>query len=484
MQVKDASPVVVVSRPGVRYVLEAPFDPPNPVYEMVEAVFRGLGYDAARAGTPEWNPLGALIEPGDRVLIKPNFVTSKNFEEHLRGEKLACSSTHGSVLRPILDYALKACGPEGRVTIVDTPVEGCNLEEVVEGLGVRALLDWYGARGQRVDFIDLRHFRVVPHMALDNVRRYGRSFNLGLLVRERLPGDPLGYTVVDLGERSWFREVERRAPRFAFHRSHKHTPVPHHSSGKQEYSIPRTVLDADVVINLPKLKTHKKSGVTLALKSCIGLTNEKYWLPHYTFGTVHEDGDEFPFRPPLKIRVENQLQRFPLPPPFDGHSLIARAPVLSEGRSQNGFLHGFIMEGSWEGNDTIWRTVLDLNHILFYADRDGVLRSSPQRRYLAIVDGIIAGEGEGPLASTPRHSGLLVAGADPVLVDAACVRAMGYSEAAVAMVHRALASSGTPLLPSSDLDLLKLVIDGPRPTGTFVPPKTWPSLTVGPTPLA
>lgn len=473
MQVKDAQPVVVVTRPGVRYVLEPPFDPPNPIYEMVEAVFRRLGYDAARAGTPEWNPLGALIQPGDRVLVKPNFVTSKNFEEHLRGEKLACSSTHGSVLRPILDYALKAAGPRGRVTIVDTPVEGCNLEEVVEGLGVRALLDFYRARGTKVGFVDLRHFRVVPHLALDDVQRLGRSWNLGLLLRERLPGDPLGYTVVDVGERSWFGEVARRGEHFCFHRSHKHTPVPHHSRGKQEYSIPRTVLDADVVINIPKLKTHKKSGVTLALKSCIGLTNEKYWLPHYTEGTVDEDGDEFPVRPPLGVRWENQLQRFPLP--FD-HSLIARAHKLAEGRSQNGFLHGWIMEGSWEGNDTIWRTVLDLNRILFYADRDGVLMDTPQRRYLAIVDGIIAGEGEGPLASTPRHSGVLVAGSDPVLVDVAACRVMGYDEKNLRIVWGGLSQAGKPLLPSSDLDLLRVVHDGPAPAGVFVPPKTWPSL--------
>src|SRR2546430_1849416 len=166
---------------------------------MVEAALRGLGYDAARAGTPDWNPLGALIAPGDRVIVKPNFVTSKNFEEHLRGEKLACSSTHGSVLRPILDYVLRALQGRGRVTIVDTPVEGCNLEEVVDGLGVRALLEWYAARGHAVELVDLRHFRVAPRMALDDVRRRGRSWNLGLLVRERLPGDPRGYTVVDLG---------------------------------------------------------------------------------------------------------------------------------------------------------------------------------------------------------------------------------------------------------------------------------------------
>lgn len=474
------SPVVVVSRPGTRYVLAPPFDPPNPVYEMVEAALRGLGLDAARAGTPDWNPLGDLIAPGDRVLIKPNFVTSKNFEEHLRGEKLACSSTHGSVLRPILDYALRAAGRDGRVTIVDTPVEGCNLEEVVDGLGVRALLDWYAARGQRIPLIDMRHFRVVPRMALDDVRKYGRSFNLGLLVREPLPGDPLGYTIVDVSDRSYFEEVAERAPQFCFHRSHKHTPVPHHARGKHEYSIPRTVLDADVVINIPKLKTHKKSGVTLALKSCIGLTNEKYWLPHYTEGSPSENGDEFPFAPPWRVRVENQLQRFPLP--FD-HSLIARAPRLADGRSQNGFLHGFIMEGSWEGNDTIWRTVLDLNQVLFYADRAGKLRDTPQRRYLALVDGIIAGEGEGPLASTPRHAGLLIAGMDPALVDVACARAMGYGEKSVQMIARALTAGGRPLLPTSDAAQLKVVLDGPKPQGTFVPPKTWPSLVDAPVAL-
>src|SRR5260370_41728195 len=99
----QAARVVVVSRPKTRYVLSPPFDPPNPVYEMVETALKRVGLDAGRAGTPEWNPLGDPIQPGDRVLIKPNFVTSKNFEEHLRGERLACSPTHASVLLPALD---------------------------------------------------------------------------------------------------------------------------------------------------------------------------------------------------------------------------------------------------------------------------------------------------------------------------------------------------------------------------------------------
>jgi uncharacterized protein (DUF362 family) len=465
--------VAAVSLPGARYPMKAPFDPPNPVYEMVEAALSALGLDGGRRGTPEWNPLGDVIARGDRVVVKPNFVTSKNFQEHLRGEKLACSSTHGSVLRPILDYALRAAGPKGLVQVVDTPVEGCNLDEVVTGLGVVDLLRFYRERGQPIDLLDLRPFRVVPHLLLDDVRRFGRSFNLGLLLRQRLPGDPLGYAVVDLGRDSRFAEVEGRGERLRFHRSHQRTPVPHHTSGRHEYSIPRTVLMADAVINIPKMKTHKKSGVTLALKSCIGLTSEKYWLPHYTAGSPDEDGDEYPFPPPFRVRLENQFQRLPLP--LD-HSLIARAPVLSEGRPQNGLLHGYIMEGSWERNDTIWRTVLDLNRVLFQADRDGRMRDAPQRRYLALVDGIIAGEGEGPMAATPRHAGLLCAGQDPALVDLGCLRLMGLREQAVPMVMRAF---DRPLLPGSSAAALRLLVQGPWPEGAFAPPQTWPSLAPG-----
>src|SRR5207244_3290410 len=156
--------------------------------------------------------------------LKPNFVASKNFHQVMAGELLACSSTHGSVLRPLLDYALRAAGPRGHVAIVDTPVEGCNIQQVLQGLGITDLLTYYRERGQPVEFHDLRKFQVVPRMLLDNVQRHGRSWNLGLLVRQALPGDPLGSIVVDLGGRSRFAAVEQRGRRYRFHRSHLYTP--------------------------------------------------------------------------------------------------------------------------------------------------------------------------------------------------------------------------------------------------------------------
>jgi uncharacterized protein (DUF362 family) len=455
--------VVTVARPGLRYALEAPYDPPNPVYEAVETMFRRLGLDAGRAGAPEWNPLGDLIAPGDRVVIKPNLVSSKNLQQKITGENLAASSTHGSLLRPVLDYALRAAGPRGQVRVIDSPMEGCELEKVAGPLGIFAVIDHLKSRGHDVAFLDLRYFRVAPLFALDDVRRLGRSWNLGLLVRRRLSGDPRGYRVIDLGRSSSF--AGGGAPRpgaLRFHRSHYETPVPHHTEQRNEYSLPNTLLEADVVINLPKLKTHKKTGITLALKSVIGLTNEKYWLPHFTEGDPSVGGDEFDRPQHLSEAVVNKLSRLPLP---GDHSLVARAPRLG-GPPR-------IIDGSWEGNNTLWRTILDLNRILFFADREGTLRGDPQRRYLTLVDGIIAGEGEGPLGATPVHAGLLVGGFDPALVDALCAQTMGFNPAGIPLIREALEGA---LLPSSDISRVDHLVDGPPPTHLFRPPRSWPSL--------
>jgi uncharacterized protein (DUF362 family) len=458
------SKVVVVSRPGLRYDETIPFDPPNPVYEAVEAMFRSLGLDAGRAGSPEWNPLGDLIAPGDSVVVKPNLVSSKNLHEKITGQKLAASSTHGSLLRPILDYALRAAGPRGRVRVVDTPVEGCEIEKVAGPLGIFAVIDHLKRQGKDVDFVDMRYFRVAPYLALDDVRRRGRSFNLGLLVRTRLPGDPRGYRTVDLAEQSRFAEADAPPGRdLRFHRSHYETPVEHHTRGRHEYSAPGTVLGADVVINLPKMKTHKKTAVTLSLKSVIGLTNEKYWLPHFTAGDPSRGGDEYDRRQSLSDALENKLSRFPLP---GDNSLIARAPRVGGPPK--------VIDGSWEGNRTLWRTILDLNKILFFADKEGRIRDTPQRRYLTIVDGIVAGEGEGPLGATPVDAGLLVAGFDPSLVDVAAARAMGFDPQRIVMIREAL---GGTLLPGGRITALEEVLDGPVPVRRFKAPRSWPSLT-------
>jgi uncharacterized protein (DUF362 family) len=455
--------VVTVSRPGLSYVMDPPFDPPNPVYEAVETLWRRLGLDLARAGTPEWNPLGDLVAPGDRVIIKPNLVSSRNLHQRIAGARLAASSTHGSLLRPIVDYALKAAGRRGQVRVVDTPVEGCEIEKVAGPLGVFAVIEHLRGRGHDVEFLDMRHFRVAPMFVLDDVRRAGRSWNLGLLVRRRLSGDPHGYRVVDLARGSFLARPDSPRPStLRFHRSHYRTPLAHHTEQRHAYSLPGTVLRADVVINIPKLKTHKKTGVTLSLKSAIGLSNEKYWLPHFAAGDPSRGGDEFDRPQGFFDALENKLSRFPLP---GDHSLVARAPRVDAPSK--------VIDGSWQGNATLWRTILDLNKILFFADREGRLRGEPQRRFVTVVDGIVAGEGEGPLGAVPVNAGLLIGGFDPSLVDVVATEAMGFDPDLVPVVRESL---GGALLPSGELGKLDRVIDGPEPSRRFVPPRSWPSL--------
>ena len=68
--------------------------------------------------------------------------------------------------------------------------------------------------------------------------------------------------------------------------------------------------------------------------------------------------------------------------------------------------------GNWHGNDTIWRTCLDLNKIFYLGDRSGAL-GAPSRRVLNVYDGIVAGEGDGPMGPRARPLGLVAAGEGP-----------------------------------------------------------------------
>ena len=110
--------------------------------------------------------------------------------------------------------------------------------------------------------------------------------------------------------------------------------------------LAQTVVTADVLISLPKLKTHHWAGATLSLKNLFGT------LPGTCYG--------------------------------------------------------------WPKNELHWRGVE--NSIV-----DIGLTRTPD---LAIVDGIIGMEGDGPLNGTPKPLGAIIMGADPLAVDATCCRLM------------------------------------------------------------
>jgi uncharacterized protein (DUF362 family) len=394
----------------------------NHVYHAVRAALRALGLDADRYGSAEWNPLGALVRRGARIVLKPNFIRHWNPQPNATIESVI---THGSIVRAIADYAFLAAGREGSVTIAEAPQHDCDWEQICEITGLAALVDFYEELGLELETIDLRREAV--------------TYRNGVIAERRaLPGDPVGYRMVDLGARSAFARSGLDPQRF---RGADYDPGPtsqHHTGGRNEYLLSETVLSADLLVNLPKLKTHKKTGVTLALKNLVGINGDKNLLPHHCVGSPAQGGDEFPGGAAVD-RLRSAATE------------VARA-LLSRGigtrlvrwvrRAENAARgDAFIRSGNWYGNQTTWRMCLDLNRCLYYSDARGAHFDAPApvRTVLTLLDGIVAGEGEGPLAPRDVPLGAVLAATDPIALDLAALRLMGFDERCIPKIREPIA---------------------------------------------
>src|SRR5271168_4788661 len=177
-----------LARAGIRE-----FDGGNGVYDAVRQMLALLGLDYERFGTPEWNPLNAYIHPGDKVVIKPNLV----LHEFGAQKNLSCLTTHGSVIRAVLDYVHLAAGPEGSITIADAPLQGADFARVVADAGLRQIQEFYReVLHCEVKVIDLRQVHAVIDEDSSLIRRV-----------VRLAGDPRGYCEIDLGAASRLHEI-------------------------------------------------------------------------------------------------------------------------------------------------------------------------------------------------------------------------------------------------------------------------------------
>lgn len=420
----------------------------NDVYASVRASFYGLGLDAARYGTADWNPIGQLVAPGKHIVLKPNWIRHWNSSED-PGSTVDSVITHGSVLRAVADYAMIAAGPDGNVTIAEAPQMDCDFDVIHQIVGLGEIVAVYNTLLNRgLEVIDLRRETV--------------TFKDGIIdERKSLPGDPLGYRAVDLGDRSFFTGSGLDPNRF---RGADYDPGPtaeHHSGGRNAYLLSETVLSADLVINLPKLKTHKKTGVTLALKNLVGINGDKNWLPHHTLGSGAEGGDEFP-----EHRLIDRLR---------SRAIDFARPILARGRMREFFRmlrklessargDEFIRSGNWYGNRTTWRMCCDLNRCLYYSDGKGLHLDSPQpvRTVLTVVDGILAGQGNGPLAPTDVPLGVVLAGTDPIGVDLVAVRLMGFDAEKFAKLREPMNDEGqriTAVRSGSDVRIGEIASD-------------------------
>jgi hypothetical protein len=94
--------------------------------------------------------------------------------------------------------------------------------------------------------------------------------------------------------------------------------------------------------------------------------------------------------------------------------------------------------GNWYGNDSAWRMAVDLMRVFHFADREGKIRTTFQRRVFSVIDGIIGGDNKGPLEPDPVPAGVLVGGANFLAVDLVATRLMGFDPLKVRMYRELL----------------------------------------------
>jgi uncharacterized protein (DUF362 family) len=431
----------------VQYCKQAPFHPEkaypeyqigdafseaNPAYEAVRNVFHLSGLDAARFDTTDWNPLQELMRPGETVLLKPNMVHQRHPRDP---EGWRYVITHGSVIRAVADYVWKAIGPSGKIIVADAPQTDASFLEMKRLLGLDVLRDFYKARGLAFEIIDLRQEEWTTRGDV-------------VVERRKLPANPYGSIAFDLGPNSEF--AEHAGAGHYYGADYDASVVNrHHSGGRHEYLIAGCAIKCDVVFSLPKWKTHKKAGITASLKNLVGVNADKNWLPHHTEGAPAHGGDEHP-NPDLKHRAERKIaavvrglsHRVPVVGPWV-HRVARKA-----GKPVFGDTETTVRSGNWFGNDTVWRMCLDLNKLVFYGNADGTVRAPGQKnrkRHYVLVDGIVAGEGGGPLNPDPVPAGVVLFGVHPPSVDAVCAYLMGFDPQKIPIVANAFACCKLPL---------------------------------------
>lgn len=403
---------------------DAQIDATNQVYAMVRESFRLLELDKENFGTKTWNPLGELVSRHQRVLIKPNFVLHFNAS----GGAWEAVTTHPSVLRAIADYVAIALAGTGEITIGDAPQMNCDLQALYKNSGMDELAEYlqstYAKLGVKVTTVDFRKEQTVY--------KYG-------IIWERLPQKGCESVTVKLGAESFMEAIDSKRLYGADYNRRETINAHHHH--KHEYVIAKPVLDADVVISVPKLKVHRKVGTTLNLKNMVGINTDKNHLAHYRVGSTENGGDEMS-NPGWQDRTERRLMdlflgknwRFGRYPFVLWRALRKVLNKFQKAAAQPKFTYG-----NWHGNDTAWRMTLDLNRALLFANSQGQLQAAPARKYFSVIDGIIGGEGEGPLHPDAYAAGVIVAGFNPVAVDWTATRLMGFNPAAISLYKNALA---------------------------------------------
>lgn len=433
-------------------------DGSNLVYPLVREALITLGLDKEHIGTSAWNPFSDFVHGGQKIIIKPNLVLDDRFFS--KNIAQACI-THPSIIRPIIDYIYKATNGNCELVVADAPLEGTSFKHVRSSQGLNKTIEILKNRySLNLKLLDFRDYYLQQRLVI----KLG-NYRMQIVTKKILrPNEK--YFTIDLGPNSEFEKIlaDELQCLFSTRTFIKKVPAFAQSKGHHKYSFAKELLEADVIFNVPKLKTHKFAGVTLSLKNLLGLTVNRHYFAHYR-------------KSDASLASRNSLlENF-----SSLHYKDIFAFFVSRMHSSESSPNLFITKGQGTMNDTIHRAVIDIARIVLYANKAGLMDKTPQRRHFVLVDAIIGGEGEGPLNPSPKICGVVAAGFDPVLLDALCALSMGFDPLKLKTITESLKCSKFPLTDSESLTQLLHIVNEEAnfPNLHFKPPRNWEKLTSG-----
>ena len=206
-------------------------------------------------------------EKASLIVVKPNWV--QEWHEY-RKDVWEPVITNPALLLCLLECLAERIAGTATICVCDGPHTYANFGAILQRGDFQARFQALTAQYPRITF-ELLDLRREVWLRKEEV------------VVERLVNaeDPRGYVRADLGEDSLFY---RHAGEGHFYGADYDAAVvnSHHQGTIQEYLLAGTPMACDLFINVPKMKTHKKTGITCCLKNLVGINGDKNWLPHHT----------------------------------------------------------------------------------------------------------------------------------------------------------------------------------------------------------
>ncbi len=342
-----------------------------------------------------------LLITGKKILLKPNWVTHNKKESDE-----ICLRTNNNLLLAIVEIILE--NKPAKITIGDAPIQGCNWEQMLPK-------DFYESIGKLSDLysipILIKDFRRVtfdpkknnPLKELNNISKY---------------------LIFDTGSDSNLEPVSSMKSNFRVTNYDPNRLKETHTIGKHKYCITKELFEADVVISIPKIKTHQKTGITGALKNLVGVNGDKDYLPHHRVGGNGFGGDCYPGKNIFRRISEYFLDCANKKQGYKIYWFWIYASKVTWLLSFPKLVHN--LSAGWFGNDTTWRMVMDINTIAVFGEKDGTISRIPQREIFSLCDGIIGGQGDGPLNPKPLPLGIICFSNNSSMTDICMGTLMGF----------------------------------------------------------